>query len=85
GAFLRINQVMTAGECITISTVYGRKGVRYTKADGTQENGFRFLDVDSDLNLRLSPGENTFRTAARSNREGLQVEISAPKGVVFGV
>ena len=85
GTSIKINRIMAAGETFAISTVYGRKGATLTLADGTKENGFRYLDVTSDLNMQLDPGENTIRYDAENNREGLRVTIDAPKGVVPGV
>lgn len=85
GTYLRINKVMAAGESIKISTVYGHKGVTLQHTDGDVENGFRYLDVDSDLNMELTPGVNTLRYAAAQNREGLIVTLQAPKGVLVGV
>lgn len=29
------------------------------QADGTESNAFRFLDIDSDLNMQMEPGRNT--------------------------
>lgn len=85
GAYLRINKVLAAGERVTVSTVYGRKGAVLRRSDGTEENAFRYLDIGSDLNLRLDPGKNTLRAAADANREGLRVQILMPKGVRTGL
>ncbi len=85
GAFLRLNKVMAAGEEIVVSTVYGRKGVTLRHADGTQTNGFRYLDIGSDLNLQMDPGVNTIRCDAAHNREGLRVQIILPQGVIPGI
>lgn len=85
GTFLRIHKTLAAGESITVSTLYGKKGATLRLPDGTEQNAFRYLDVDSDLNLQLDPGPNTLRTAAGANREGLRVEIIIPKGVLAGL
>lgn len=84
-ARIKINKVMAAGEKITVSTVYGRKGVTLCLADGTKVNGFKYLDVSSDLNMKMDPGANTIRCDAANNREGLRVQIIMPKGVAPGV
>lgn len=84
-SYIKINKVLAAGERISVSTVYGRKGVTLRLADGTESNGFRFLDIGSDLNMQLAPGDNTMRCAAENNREGLRVQILAPKGVLPGI
>nr|DAI35519.1 MAG TPA: tail protein [Caudoviricetes sp.] len=85
GGYLKVNRVLLAGESFRISTVYGRKGATLIHADSTEENGFCFLDVGSDLNLVLQPGDNVVRYQADSNREGLRVTITAPEGVFSGV
>ena len=85
GTFIKINKVMAAGEKITVSTVYGRKGVTLQLPDGTQANGFKYLDVGSDLNMQMAPGTNTIRCDAANNREGLRVQVIMPKGVVPGI
>lgn len=85
GTFIKINKVMAAGEKITVSTVYGRKGVTLQLPDGTQANGFKYLDVGSDLNMQMAPGANTIRCDAANNREGLRVQVIMPKGVVPGI
>lgn len=85
GQLLRITKTLQAGERITISTVYGDKRVTYRHADGAEENGFRFLSPDSDMNLQLQPGLNTVRYTAVENREGLRVVLLAAEGVCAGV
>lgn len=85
GTYIKLNKVMAAGETITVSTAYGRKGVMLRLADGTLANGFKYLDVGSDLNMQMDPGANTIRCDAANNREGLSVKIIMPKGVVPGI
>lgn len=85
GSMLRITKTLQAGESFTISTVYGSKRVIYRHADGVEENGFRYLSPDSDMNMQLQPGVNTFRYDAADNREGLRVSVLAPRGVRAGV
>lgn len=84
-ALLRLNKVMEAGEKAVISTIYGSKGVTIIHPDSTEENGFRYLDIESDLNLQLDPGDNIIRYDAADNRDGLRVKILSPKGVRHGL
>lgn len=84
-SYIKINKIMQAGEKITVSTVYGRKGVTVQKPDGTFENGFKYLDVNSDLNLQLAPGDNTIRCGASVNRQALSVKVIMPQGVKAGL
>ncbi len=83
--FIRIHKVLEAGESITVSTIYGRKGAMLRQADGTESNAFRFLDIDSDLNMQMEPGRNTIRSDAEHNREGLRVQVILPKGGLPGI
>lgn len=83
--FIRIRKVLEAGESITVSTIYGRKGATLRQADGTESNAFRFLDIDSDLNMQMDPGRNTIRSDAEHNREGLRVQVVLPKGGLPGI
>ena len=69
---------------MTVSTIYGHKGVVCTSASGEVSNGFKYLSVDSDLSMTLRPGSNLLRIDA-VNREGLGVRIEAPEGVKSGV
>lgn len=85
GTYIKINKVLAAGEKVTVSTVYGRKGVTLQRADGTTENGFRYLDIGSDLAMQIDPGDNTIRADAENNREGLLVQVIMPKGTVPGL
>lgn len=85
GSVLRITKTLQAGESFTVSTVYGSKRVVYRHADGVEENGFRYLSPDSDMNMQLQPGVNIFRCDAADNREGLRVSVLAPRGVRAGV
>lgn len=83
--FIRIHKLLEAGESITVSTRYGRKGATLRQADGTESNAFRFLDIDSDLNMQMDPGRNTIRSDAEHNREGLRVQVILPKGGLPGI
>lgn len=85
GSYLRLNAVLDTGETARISTVYGRKGATLTRADGTEENIFRLLDIGSNLSMQALPGQNTYRCSADEGQAGLDVTILAPKGVWAGV
>lgn len=80
-----IRKTMIAGERIIVSTIYGQRGVVAISANGVVTNGFKYLSVDSDLDMSLIPGENLLRIDAAQNREGLSVRIEAPEGVKSGV
>lgn len=84
GEHLLIRKSMIAGESVSVSTIYGHKGVVCTSVSGEISNGFKYLSVDSDLTMTLRPGSNLLRINA-VNREGLGVRIEAPQGVKSGV
>lgn len=84
GKRILIRKSMIAGERVSVSTIYGQKGVVCTSAAGEVSNGFKYLSVDSDLSMTLHPGSNLLRINA-VNREGLGVRIEAPQGVKSGV
>lgn len=84
-SYLKLNKEMLPGESAVLSTMEGQRGCTYRQSDGTEENGFRWLDYDSDLWMTLAPGENVLRLTADEGRENLTAVITAPKGVAAGV
>ena len=84
-SFIRLNKEMLPGEAAVIYTLEGERGCTYRQSDGTEVNGFRWLDYDSDLWMTLAPGSNVLRLTADEGRENLTATIHAPKGVAAGV
>lgn len=84
-SFIRLNKEMLPGEAAVISTLEGERGCTYRQSDGTEVNGFRWLDYDSDLWMTLAPGANVLRLTADEGRENLTATIHATKGVAAGV
>ena len=83
--FIRLNTTMQAHERAVICTADGNRGCRYYTADGAEDNGFRLLDIDSDLWMMLAPGDNVLRMTADEGNENLTAIVTAPKGVASGV
>ena len=83
--FIRLNTTMQAHERAVICTADGNRGCRYYTADGAEDNGFRLLDIDSDLWMMLTPGDNVLRMTADEGNENLTATVTAPKGVASGV
>lgn len=83
--FIRLNKEMLPGESAVISTLDKDRGCTYYYADGASENGFRWLDYDSDLWMKLAPGDNVLRLTAEDGRENMTATVTAPKGVASGV
>lgn len=82
--FIKLNKTMSAGDRVLINTEYGRRSVVYT-SDGVSENGLKYTDILSNMSMSLLPGTNTFKYEADANRDGLIVNIIAPKGVRSGI
>lgn len=57
GEFIQINQSLLAGERIEINTAFGQKRVTKILADGSQQNAFQFITIDSTL-FNLVYGNN---------------------------
>lgn len=83
--FIRLNTTMQAHERAVICTADGNRGCRYYTADGAEDNGFRLLDIDSDLWMMLTPGDNVLRMTSDEGNENLTAIVTAPKGVASGV
>ena len=75
GEFVRILKTMAEGEQITISTEGDELTVVCRASDGTETDGFQFLDVDS-IPFPLAVGENYVKTDAEANTAALRASIS---------
>lgn len=73
GEYIQVNATMQAGDIVTITTDYGNKGVTLTR-DGTIEDYFRYIDVDSTF-MQLDIGDNVFRYDAAAGSDALEVTI----------
>ena len=85
GVYIRILGTLYAGQSITVDTAYGQRGATLTDADGVASDAFHLLDIDSDLELGLNPGDNILRYTAQRNREGLRLYVVAEEGVANGL
>lgn len=75
GETVKVLKTMTENETLTISTEGEELSVTLTAADGTETDGFEFLDIDS-VPFRLSLGENHIKTDAEEGGAGLRASIS---------
>ena len=71
--FIKLNYNMVHGDMITVTTYYGRKGVRLLHG-GVESDAFHLLDPDSTY-LMLDIGANQYRYDAESNLNNLEVTI----------
>ena len=49
------------------------------------QDGFRWMDYNTDWWMTLAPGDNVLRLTADEGRENMTVTITAPKGVASNV
>lgn len=75
GEMVRVLKTLSAGESVTISTEGEELAVTLTAADGTETDGFQYLDIES-IPFRLALGENHIKTDADEGGEGLRASIS---------
>lgn len=75
GETVKVLKTMAENETLTISTEGEELTVTLTAADGTETDGFEFLDIDS-VPFRLSLGENHIKTDAEEGGMGLRASIS---------
>ena len=75
GEYVRILKTMAEGEQITISTEGDELTVIITNSDGTETDGFKYLDIES-APFKLAVGENYIKTDAEANTTALRANIS---------
>lgn len=85
GKVIRFKNSMVTGERMIVTTLYGQQGVAHIDRYGNITNGFRYLTMESTLDMALLPGENTLRSDAASNRQGLGVTFQHAEGEKSGV
>ncbi len=85
GQRILFNINMETGDEITIDTQEGKLKAVLTQSNGPSENAFRYMDIQSDMNMRLAPGKNTFRCSAQQGRENLSVRLLAYQGISSGL
>ncbi len=83
-SFISINKTMMRGERFLISTHDKDKdtgnALIYKKSDGIIESGFKFISPESDLDMKIVPGENIFMVNADENKTNLQCIIVTAGG-----
>lgn len=75
GEKVRVLKTMAENEMLTISTEGEELTVTLTAADGTETDGFEYLDIDS-IPFLLALGENHIKTDAEEGGAGLRASIS---------
>lgn len=84
GTHIRINKTLYTGEQMIISTHDKDKdagrAVRFIAADGTESNGFKWISLDSDLSMTVSPGGGIFMAGAAANKQNLRCTLVTAGG-----
>lgn len=75
GEKVRVLKTLSAGETLTVSTEGEEFSVILTAANGTETDGFQYLDIDS-VPFKLALGENHIKTDADEGGTGLRASIS---------
>lgn len=75
GEMVRVMRTMAAGEQVTISNEGEELSVTLTATDGTESDGFQYLDIAS-VPFRLQPGPNHIKTDADQGGDTLRASIS---------
>ncbi|MEG2930999.1 MAG: phage tail family protein [Ruthenibacterium sp.] len=81
---IRIDKTLAAGERFVISTADADKdagnGVLYYDAAGVRHNGYKYVTLDSDLNMRVSVGGDIFLADAQTHKSNLRCVIMVAGG-----
>ncbi|AUN23159.1 phage tail protein [Clostridium botulinum] len=72
--FIKINRSLNAGDVLEVTTEINNKRIELIKSNGTKENVFYWLDLESDF-LQLDKGDNLFRYDAEKGIDNLEVVI----------
>lgn len=74
GEAIYINYTLSAGDRIEITTEYGNKRVKHFKADDTETDIFKFIDIKSSF-FQLKLGDNLIKYGAKRSIENMSVDI----------
>jgi hypothetical protein len=75
GEGIKFNLDMAEGDSLVINTTMGEKEITHIYADGTTENGMRYLDPSAKF-IQLPAGTSGLRASAASGTEYLNVTLS---------
>ena len=74
GEYIRLSSTLEEGESLAINTRRGSKSVVITRADGTAEDAYHYLDPRSVF-FQLQPGENQLKYQSDNESEQTQVTL----------
>lgn len=72
--FLKVRRTLNAGDKLVINTSFGDKKVEMVRSNGTKENVFNWIDLQSEF-LQLAVGDNLFRYDAEKGLDNLEMAL----------
>ncbi|OEH86257.1 hypothetical protein BHU72_12035 [Desulfuribacillus stibiiarsenatis] len=75
GQFIELITPLLEGEKMTITTAFGNKRAEITKVDGTIQNAFQYINLNSTF-FQLERGTNTIRFTASAGSEDAEITIT---------
>lgn len=66
GEYITINKELFDGETLIIDTSFGKRKINVKRIDGTTENGFKYMTLDSKF-LQLVEGSNDIKYVAEAD------------------
>ncbi len=72
--FIRINKTLEKGDLLEVTTEYANKKIELIHSNGTRENVYNWIDLDSEF-LQLDLGDNLFRYDADNGIDNLEIAI----------
>lgn len=57
GEFIRVKRTLTSDDVLAINTEFGKKKVEVVKSDGSKQNAFNYIDLNSTF-FQLNVGDN---------------------------
>lgn len=82
--YIGLDYTMASGDAVRVSTRPGKKGAWLIQG-GVETKRLDLVDVDSNMNMILQPGDNLFGYEADAGKSYLQIIFNFPKGVYAGV
>lgn len=75
GEFIRVRRELREGDVLLVSTYFGRKRVEIVDKNGSRQNVFNWIDIDSTF-WQLVPGENTIEYSSDAGKDQATVKIT---------
>lgn len=74
GEFIRVKRNLTSDDTLIINTEFGNKKVEILKSDGTKQNAFNWIDLNSTF-FQLNPGDNVLQYSSDDELQPSSVSV----------